>query len=346
MTSPASSVGDRPLPDPAEPNPSLRIAVLVPCYNEEASIAKVVTDFRSALPKASVYVYDNASTDRTLQVAREAGAVVRREPLKGKGNVIRRMFADVEADVYVVVDGDATYDASSAPAMVERLRSELLDMVSGSRVTQESAAYRPGHRFGNALLTKIVTLVFGNRIQDMLTGYRVLSRRFVKSFPALSKGFEIETELTIHALELCLPVAEMPTIYRSRPDGSSSKLSTIKDGIRILLTIIRLLKEARPLTFFSVVSALGATLSLVLAYPLFTTYLETGLVPRFPTAILSASIMMMAFLSLAAGFILDTVTRGRWESRRMRYLSLPTSHHQAVTPDDRGTPGQIQAAER
>jgi glycosyltransferase involved in cell wall biosynthesis len=307
------------------------IAVLVPCHNEEASIAKVVADFRAALPQATVYVYDNASTDRTSEVAHAANAVVRQEAREGKGNVVRRMFADVEADVYILVDGDATYDASAAPAMVERLRSEFLDMVSGLRITQESSAYRRGHRFGNALLTSMVSTVFGRHVEDMLTGYRVLSRRFVKSFPALSQGFEIETELTIHALELRLPVLEVPVAYHARSEGSTSKLRTIKDGVRILLTIVRLLKEARPLGFFTIVSTFSALLSLVLAYPLFTTYLETGLVPRFPTAILSASIMTLAFLSLAAGFILDTVTRGRWEMRRMYYLSLPASHTSAAS---------------
>jgi glycosyltransferase involved in cell wall biosynthesis len=300
-----------------------RIAVLVPCHNEEAAVAKVVADFRAALPRATIYVYDNASTDRTAEVARAAGAVVRREPLKGKGHVVRRMFADVEADIYVLVDGDATYDAASAPAMVDKLRSDLLDMVNGARVTKEADAYRAGHRAGNRILTRIVSMVFGNRIQDMLSGFRVFSRRFVKSFPALSTGFEIETELTVHALELCMPVCEVATPYGSRPAGSNSKLSTFRDGVRILLTIITLLKEERPLMFFGAISALLALLSLVLGYPLIVTYFEIHLVPRFPTAILCSAIMLLAFLSLSAGFILDTVTRGRLEMKRMRYLSLP-----------------------
>ena len=302
-----------------------RIAVLVPCHNEEAAVAKVVADFRAALPKATIYVYDNASTDRTAEVARAAGAVVRCEPLKGKGHVVRRMFADVEADIYVLVDGDATYDAASAPAMVDKLRSDLLDMVNGARVTQDAAAYRAGHRLGNRLLTGIVAMVFGDRIQDMLSGFRVFSRRFVKSFPALSTGFEIETELTVHALELCMPVGEVATPYGSWPEGSNSKLSTFRDGVRILLTIITLLKEERPLMFFGAISAFCALLSLVLAYPLFVTYFETHLVPRFPTAVLSSAIMLLAFLSLSAGFILDTVTRGRLEMKRMQYLSFPVS---------------------
>lgn len=302
-----------------------RIAVLVPCHNEETAVAKVVADFRTALPTATVYVYDNASTDRTAELALAAGAVVRREPRKGKGNVVRRMFADVEADIYVLVDGDATYHAASAATMVDKLQFDLLDMVNGVRITQESVVSRAGHRLGNRILTGIVAMVFGNRIQDMLSGFRVLSRRFVKSFPALSTGFEIETELTVHALELRMPVDEVATPYESRPDGSNSKLSTIKDGIRILLSIVRLLKEERPLLFFGVIAAFCALLSLVLAYPLFVTYFATHLVPRFPTAFLSAAIMLLAFLSLCAGFILDTVTRGRLEMKRMRYLSFPVS---------------------
>jgi len=302
-----------------------RIAVLVPCHNEETAVAKVVADFRTALPTATVYVYDNASTDRTAELALAAGAVVRREPRKGKGNVVRRMFADVEADIYVLVDGDATYHAASAATMVDKLQFDLLDMVNGARITQESVVSRAGHRLGNRILTGIVAMVFGNRIQDMLSGFRVLSRRFVKSFPALSTGFEIETELTVHALELRMPVDEVATPYGSRPDGSNSKLSTIKDGIRILLSIVRLLKEERPLLFFGAIAAFCALLSLVLAYPLFVTYFATHLVPRFPTAFLSAAIMLLAFLSLCAGFILDTVTRGRLEMKRMRYLSFPVS---------------------
>jgi glycosyltransferase involved in cell wall biosynthesis len=323
VTATSTSPSDAAIADLAPDAP--RIAVLVPCHNEEAFVGKVVADFRAALSKATVYVYDNASTDRTSDAARAAGAVVRREPLKGKGNVVRRMFADVEADIYVLVDGDATYHAASAPIMVQKLQSDLLDMVNGARVTQDAAAYRPGHRLGNRILTGIVALVFGNRIQDMLSGFRVFSRRFVKSFPALSTGFEIETELTVHALELRMPVDEVATPYGSRPDGSNSKLSTIRDGIRILLTIITLLKEERPLMFFGAIATFCALLSLVLAYPLFVTYFETHLVPRFPTAILSSAIMLLAFLSLSAGFILDTVTRGRVEMKRMRYLSLPAS---------------------
>jgi glycosyltransferase involved in cell wall biosynthesis len=301
----------------------VRIAVLVPCYNEEAAIGPVVRDFRQALPDATIYVYDNNSKDRTQEVARAAGAVVRREPLQGKGNVVRRMFADIEADIYVLVDGDDTYDAASAPVLVARLRDEQLDMVNGARVTEIQAAYRPGHRFGNVLLTTMVATVFGNRIGDMLSGYRVFSRRFVKSFPALSSGFEIETELTIHALELAMPIAEVPTPYKDRPEGSVSKLRTYRDGFRILGTIIRLVEAERPLAFFTALFLLLALLSGVLIWPVLGTWFATGLVPRLPTAVLSASTMLLAFLSLACGLILETVTRGRKEAKRMCYLAIP-----------------------
>ncbi len=301
----------------------LAIAVLVPCYNEEAAIAKVVEDFAAALPHATIYVYDNCSTDRTAEVARDAGAVVMTEPLRGKGNVVRRMFADVEADIYLLVDGDDTYEAAAAPALVERLVGENLDMVSGARANYGEGAYRPGHRFGNALLSGIVAVVFGNRFKDMLSGYRVFSRRFVKSFPALASGFEIETELTVHALELRMPVVEVATQYSDRPDGTASKLHTYRDGFRILMTILVLLKEERPLPFFAAICGLLMAISLVLSWPLFVTYIDTGLVPRIPTAILASAIMLLGFLSLGCGLVLDTVTRGRREMKRMRYLEIP-----------------------
>jgi glycosyltransferase involved in cell wall biosynthesis len=297
------------------------IAVLVPCYNEEKSIAKVVADFRAALPSATIFVFDNNSSDRTIELARAAGAEVFNEPHQGKGNVVRRMFTDIEADIYVLVDGDATYDAPSAPRMIERLLADRLDMVVADRVDQEAAAYRAGHRTGNWLLTSFVGQVFGREFTDMLSGYRVFSRRFVKSFPVLSGGFEIETELTVHALELGLPVAEMPTPYYARLSGSSSKLNTWRDGFRILFTIFRLYRAERPLRFFT---ALGIALALVaigLAIPILFTYLETGLVPRLPTAILSMGLMVLAFLSVAAGLILDTVTRGRREAKLFAYLA-------------------------
>ena len=301
----------------------LRTAVLVPCYNEEAAIAQVVGDFRRALPEALIYVYDNNSKDRTVEVAREAGAIVRREPLQGKGNVVRRMSADIEADIYVLVDGDATYDASSAPRMIKTLLENQLDMVNGARVTQIEEAYRAGHRFGNWMLTTMVSLIFGNRFKDMLSGYRIFSRRYVKSFPALAVGFETETELTVHALHLRMPTSEVETPYKDRPVGSTSKLSTFKDGFRILWMILVLIKEEKPMPFFSLISAAFALLSVFLAVPVLYEFLETGLVPRLPTAVLSISLMIIAFLSFACGLILDTVTRGRNEMKRMRYLNIP-----------------------
>jgi glycosyltransferase involved in cell wall biosynthesis len=301
----------------------LRLAVLVPCYNEEIAVPKVVDDFSRALPEATIYIYDNNSRDRTVEAARAAGARVRREALQGKGHVVRRMFADIEADIYVLVDGDDTYDAAMAPFMVAMLVNDRLDMVNGARVTQIADAYRLGHRFGNRMLTGLVRGVFGDRISDMLSGYRVFSRRFVKSFPALSSGFETETEFTVHALELRMPVGEIATAYRGRPPGSQSKLRTYSDGIRILRTILMLVKEERPLPFFSFCGFALALLALVLAVPLVLEFWETGLVPRLPTAVLSASMMLLAFLLFACGFILDSVTRGRKEMKRLAYLSVP-----------------------
>ena len=298
-----------------------RVAVLVPCYNEEAAIGKVVADFRAALPDAAIYVYDNNSTDRTRDVAVAAGAIVRREQHQGKGRVVRRMFTDIDADVYVLVDGDATYDAPSARAMIGKLVAERLDMVCAVRVDREEAAYRPGHRIGNRLLTGFVAHVFGQSFSDMLSGYRVFTRRFVKSFPALSGGFEIETELTVHALELELPVGEVPTPYYSRPEGSASKLSTWRDGVRIIRTVLRLYRAERPLALFT---ALGISLGIValgIAIPIFITYLQEGLVPRLPTAVLSTGLMLLACLSIVCGLILDTVTRGRRELKLLAYLA-------------------------
>ncbi len=310
------------------------VAVLVPCLNEEAAIEAVVRGFREALPGAAIYVYDNGSTDRTVERARAAGAVVRSEPLRGKGNVVRRMFADVEAEVYLLVDGDDTYDAGAAPALVRKLRDEQLDMVNAARVTEAVAAYRPGHRFGNALLTGLVARIFGNRFRDILSGYRVFSRRFVKSFPALAAGFEIETELTVHALELRMPVAEVDTAYRERTGGSESKLHTWRDGARILRTIVALAREERPLLFFSVLFALLSALALGLAAPLVPTYLRTGLVPRLPTALLSTGLVILAFLGLACGIILDTVTRGRRELKRLHYLRWRAPESEGAARED------------
>ena len=301
----------------------VRVAVLIPCYNEAVAIPAVVAGFRAALPDATVYVYDNNSKDGTAEAARGAGAVVRREPLQGKGHVIRRMFADVDADAYVLVDGDATYDPLSAPAMVRLLLDERLDMVNGTRVTEIEAAYRRGHRMGNQVLTGLVAWVFGNRVTDMLSGYRVFSRRFVKSFPALAAGFETETEFTVHALELRMPVGEMETPYKDRPQGSASKLNTYRDGLRILRTILVLVKEERPLQFFALVALALLLLAIGLAVPVILEYARTGLVPRLPTAVLSTGLVLLAMLSLACGLILDSVARGRKELKRMAYLALP-----------------------
>ena len=298
-----------------------RIAVLVPCYNEEQTIARVVADFRAALPTATIYVYDNNCLDGTAAYAAEAGAEVRHEMLQGKGNVIRRMFADVDADIYVLVDGDGTYDAASAPEMIQLLIDDHLDMVNGARIG-DSTAYRYGHRFGNRMLTGIVSAVFGRQLSDILSGYRIFSRRFVKSFPGLSRGFEIETELTVHALELRLPIAEMHTPYGARPEGSTSKLDTWRDGMRILAMIVLLIKEERPMQFFGAMALVLSAGALFLAAPLFVTYMSTGLVPRFPTAILATGLMLAAFLSFACGLILGTVTRGRSEMKRLHYLSI------------------------
>jgi glycosyltransferase involved in cell wall biosynthesis len=297
------------------------IAVLVPCYNEEVAVAKVVKDFRATLPGAAIFVFDNNSTDNTAAAARAAGAEVFQEKRQGKGFVVSRMFTDVEADIYVLVDGDATYHAPSAPKMIARLLDERLDMVVGNRVDRETAAYRAGHRTGNWLLTSFVAEVFGSSFKDMLSGYRVFSRRFVKSFPVLSGGFEIETELTIHALELGLAVAEIDTPYYARPKGSASKLNTWRDGFRILRTIVSIYRAERPLPFFSAIGLALAIASFGFAIPVFTTYFETGLVPRLPTAILSLGLMLMAFLSGAIGLVLDTVTRGRRETKLLAYLS-------------------------
>lgn len=297
--------------------------MLIPCHDEELAIAETVGAFRAALPEASVYVYDNDSSDGSALEAEAAGAVVRRETLRGKGHVVRRMFSDIEADVYVLADGDATYDAGSARAMIDALVEGKLDMVVGKRVTDEMLAYRAGHRLGNRLLTATLSRLFGRGFTDALSGYRVFSRRFVKSFPALSEGFEIETELSVHALTLKLPSLELATPYSSRRAGSASKLNTYGDGLRILRLMLTLFKNERPLVFFGAAAALLALLAVGLSIPIFVTFAETGLVPRFPTAILAASIMLLAFLSLASGLVLDTVTRGRRELKRLFYLATP-----------------------
>jgi glycosyltransferase involved in cell wall biosynthesis len=302
---------------------AMRIAVLIPCHNEEAAIARTVGDFRRALPRADIYVYDNNSTDRTVQVAQEAGAIVRAERRQGKGHVVRRMFADVDADIYVLVDGDATYDAASAPALISDLIGNHRDMVVACRIDRETAAYRRGHRAGNRLLTAFLANTFRRSFTDILSGYRVFSRRFVKSFPVLSGGFEIETELTVHALELDLPVGEIETPYFARPQGSQSKLNTWRDGFRILWTIFRLYRAERPLAFFSALGFSLAIMSIGFAIPIFVTYLREGTVPRLPTAVLSTGLMVIAWLSVFAGLILDNVTRGRRETKLLAYLGQP-----------------------
>ena len=301
----------------------MRVAVILPCFNEEAAIGATVQAFRAALPDAAIYVYDNNSADRTVEHARAAGAVVRGEPMQGKGHVVRRMFADVEADIYVLADGDATYNASAAPAMVRMLCDQHLDMVVGARRSDLDQAYRRGHRFGNRMMTAVLTLLFGRSFTDVLSGYRVFSRRFVKSFPVLSSGFEIETEISVHALELRLPVAELATAYGARPAGSASKLATWGDGLRILRTILTLFRSERPLLFFGAIGVALAACAVLLSVPVFVTYARTGLVPRLPTALLSTAIMLLAWLSVVCGLILDTVVRGRREMRRLAYLALP-----------------------
>ena len=300
-----------------------RIAVLLPCYNEEAAIAQTVAAFRAALPGAAIYVYDNNSRDRTAEVAAAAGATVRTERMQGKGHVVRRMFADIEADIYVMADGDATYDAAAAPEMVQRLLDERLDMVVGARKSEIDEAYRRGHRLGNRLFTGILASLFGRTFTDIFSGYRIFSRRFVKSFPALARGFETETEISVHALELAMPVAEIVTAYGARPEGSVSKLSTYRDGFRIMRTILHLFRIERPVLFYGSFGLALAVLALVLAVPLAITYAETGLVPRFPTAILITGLMIVACMSFMCGLILDTVVRGRREVRRLSYLSYP-----------------------
>ena len=306
------------MPDAASAH---RIAVLIPCYNEAVAIAGVVADFKTHLPTAEIHVCDNNSTDGTAAIARDAGATVTTERLQGKGHTVRRMFADIDADIYVLVDGDGTYEATAATDMVALLVQERLDMVTGIRVSSGDSAYRRGHRTGNAMLTGLAALLFGARITDMLSGYRVFSRRYVKSFPALSEGFETETELTVHALQLAMPIGELPCTYHERPAGSESKLRTYSDGLRILRLIIQLLRDQRPLPFFSLAAAVLIVTGLALALPVVLNFLKTGLVPRLPTAIVSASMVALSFLSLACGLILDSVARGRREMKRLFYLA-------------------------
>ncbi|MCG7887536.1 MAG: glycosyltransferase family 2 protein [Candidatus Thiodiazotropha endolucinida] len=310
-----------------------RLAVILPCYNEQAAIARVVTDFRQALPEAVIYVFDNGSSDGTADKARNAGAIVRQVNLPGKGNVVRRMFADVDADIYIMADGDATYHAASAPTMIRKLLRDNLDMVVGIRNHQSNEAYRRGHKSGNRLLTSTTTSIFGSGFTDMLSGYRVFSRRFVKSFPAMSHGFEIETELAIHALELRMPCGEVSTPYGARPEESESKLRTYSDGFRILKTIIKLFAMERPFRFYGLI-AFGFILSaIILAVPIVITYLETGMVPRFPTAILSIGLAITGAIGFITGLILETVTVGRREIKQLHYLSMPPVSSMSMNED-------------
>ena len=324
----------------ATPPDGARVAVLLPCYNEAAAIGQTVRDFQAALPGATVYVFDNNSTDDTAAVARAAGAEVRREPQQGKGRVVRRMFADVDADVYVMADGDATYEAAAAPRLIARLRDEQLDMVVGARRNEVEAAYRRGHVLGNRLLTGLLARLFGRSFDDILSGYRVFSRRFVKSFPVLSSGFEIETEMSVHALEMRMPVAEEVTAYAARPDGSESKLSTWRDGWRILTTITALYRLERPLSFFGVIGLALLLVAFLLAMPLVWTFVDTGLVPRLPTAVGVVGLVVVASLSFVSGLILDTVVRGRLEVRRLAYLALPAPLPRSSTRASTAAPSQ------
>lgn len=311
------------------------IAILVPCYNESLTIEKVIADFQKIMPEARVYVYDNNSRDNTIEVAAKAGAIVQSELLQGKGNVVRRMFADIDADIYVMVDGDATYDAASLPKMIRLMVEKQLDMVTGIRRSAEQEAYRAGHRFGNWMFSTLIARIFGDRVSDLLSGYRVFSHRFVKSFPALSGSFEIETELTVHALELRMPIGEVDTPYGARPEGSVSKLSTYRDGLRILMTVLTLVKNERPLPLLGGIAIFLAAVAVILAIPIFRTYLDTGLVPRLPTAILSLGLTIISIVSLFAGIILDSVTRGRREIKRLRYLAYaPVDAHEIRISSD------------
>jgi glycosyltransferase involved in cell wall biosynthesis len=300
-----------------------KIAVMIPCYNEEKSITSVINGFRQSLPTACIYVYDNNSTDNTIEQALAAGAIVRIEEKQGKGNVVSRMFADIDADAYVMVDGDGTYDASQAHQLVDKLLTGPYDMVNGKRVETAAKNYRLGHRLGNAVLTGLVGLLFSRRITDMLSGYKIFSRRYVKSFPAQPKGFEIETELTVHALQMGMATTEVETKYRDRMEGSVSKLNTWTDGFRILKTIIRLMKNERPFEFFTVIGAMIALVATLFFNPIFINYLQTGFVPRLPTMVLISGLGVCSLLSILTGVLLEAITQSKREVRRLHYLSIP-----------------------
>ena len=301
------------------------IAAIVPCYNEALAIEKVIADLRAAVPGMLIYVYDNNSTDGTAEIARHAGAIVRHETSKGKGNVVRRAFADIDADIYVLIDGDDTYEASALPSMIEALRTGPLDHVLGVRKQTTETAYRPGHSSGNKAFNSLVSWVFGMRVNDMLSGYRVFSRRFVKSFPAVSREFEIETELTVHSMSLRVPQTEVAVDFRDRPEGSESKLNTYRDGIKILTLIVNLVRHERPWLFHGILGALVIAVAIAFAIPLFVEFAETGLVPRFPTAVLVSSLAIVGALIWLLGAILDGITRSRREMSRLTYLSYPAA---------------------
>lgn len=313
---------------------ALTIAVLLPCYNEGLVIGTVIERFKAMLPDADIYVYDNNSSDNSAEIAHRAGAIVRSEKRQGKGFVVRRMFADIDADIYLMCDADETYEAEAAPDLIRQLVSGGLDMVVGTRTDVSGTAYRPAHRFGNWMLTSLVRTIFGGGFRDMLSGYRVFSRRFVKSFPPMSQGFEIETELTVHALQLEMPAGEAATRFKDRVEGSESKLQTVSDGFRILWTIAALLKQERPFALFGTAALALFCLSLIFGYPVVTEYIRSGTVPRLPTAILASGTMVLACLSLFSGLILDTVTRGRKEAKLLRYLDVPGVHARLTTRND------------
>jgi glycosyltransferase involved in cell wall biosynthesis len=302
---------------------ALRIAAIVPCHNEALAIAKVVADLRAAVPQMDIYVYDNASTDDTVAIALQAGATVRHEHTKGKGNVVRRAFADVDADVYVLIDGDDTYAAADLPEMIDTLLRGPYDHVLGVRRQDEEGAYRPGHALGNKAFNLLVSGVFKSDVSDMLSGYRVFSRRFVKSFPALSREFEIETELTVHAMSLRVPQVEVPVGFKDRPTGSESKLRTYHDGFRILSLIVGLIRHERPMLFYGLAGALLAVAGFIVGIPVIVDYASTGLVPRLPTAVLALGIVIVAFLSWMIGLVLDGVLKSRREISRLNYLLYP-----------------------
>ena len=301
----------------------LNTAILIPCFNEEATIAQVVDAFHTAVPSATIYVYDNNSMDKTVEIAKSHGAIVCKEKRQGKGAVVRRMFADIEADVYVMVDGDHTYDASMAVQAVDHLLDYNLDMLNISRIPVEDGVYRSGHRLGNFLLTGIVKLLFGSNVQDMLSGYRVFSRRFVKTFPARSNGFEIETELTVHSLEMGLPIDEVTAEYRSRPEDSESKLSTYKDGAKILLVILKLLFSVRPIFSFLILALLFLFSSLIVGWvQVLQPLIEYGEITKMPSVILASSLMLLSLLSLVSGVIVSSITKMRRDVFRLAYLRI------------------------